>query len=607
MKPAYKKLSPYLLAAALGATALIPSCKNLLDVPNRGVIVPEAVWGDKNMIGAFLNDIYAGLMPGWPFNGSETDEGFSTPKSLGNYHRGIISVTATISSLNYAPIEKINFFLDKLETVPSSVLSDDLKKQYTGEALFWRAWAYWGMVQLLGGVPLILKPQNATDVNSLFVPRNKTSECLAQIVKDLDNAISFLPGVYANAANDYGRITKVAAMAVKGRVLMAYASPLFNPSNSKDRWQAAFDANKAAVDFAVSQGHQLHPNFQKIWYEERNKEVIMVNQYAYPTHPINFNVIRPEPLTKDASNNNQPLLSLLLAFPKKDGTPMQFDKDQLADDAYNAQFLTDFYTNRDDRFYATVFFGGEPYPTPDEVSPTYIKGNSFWNVWKRDASGRFVNILSVIHPAMPGNPGYTGFFQLKGLDVSLTQGLVNQGQTDWIEIRFAEVYLNYAECANEIGSTSAAIEVMKEIRKRAGIAAGNGNYGITANPSSQPEVREALIKERQAEFAFENKRFGDLRRWKRYDILNSQGARHGLYITVKDINNLPAPSDNIKTASVRDKFRAYYIDNLDGDPTFKFNLDLNHWFFSVPPNQITQSKNILIQNKEWGGEFDPLQ
>ncbi|MGN7722051.1 RagB/SusD family nutrient uptake outer membrane protein [Chitinophaga sp. 22620] len=597
----------FLILLLAGAAAISgQACKKGLDYENKNNLNPETVWKDSSMIRAFLSDIYGRMMPGWPFNGNSSDEGISNVRSMPDYNRGIISVSSTTSSLSYTQIDRINFFLDQLGQTPAGVLSEPTNRQYQAEAKFWRAWAYWGMVNNLGGVPLILHTQQTDNIDALFVPRNKTSECVAQIVRDLDSAIMLLPGVYSNAGADYGRITRVAAMAFKGRVLLSYASPLFNPNNDANRWQAAYDANKAAVDFALAQGHALHPAFNKIWVQERNKEVIMVNQFQYPNHANNFNGIRPEPLTKDASNNNQPILSLLLAFPKRDGSPMQFDKDQLTDPVYNAQFLTDFYTNRDDRFYATVFCGGTPYPTPDEVAPIYVKGNSFWNVWRYNAGeNRYVNIMNVIHPAMPGNPSITGFFQRKGLDTTVTAGLGGQAQTDWPEIRFAEVLMNYGECANETNRAAEALQVLKDIRKRAGIEPGAGdNYGITA--TSKGEIREAYIQERYAEFAYENKRFGDLRRWKRYDVLNNQVARHGLYITLKD-GQMVVPADNIMTPAVRAKFSANFIDNLDGDAGFKFNLDLNHWFYALPENQISQSKGVLQQNKEWGGQFDPLQ
>ncbi|NQX40888.1 Starch-binding associating with outer membrane [Pedobacter steynii] len=586
---------------------LVSSCKKGLDYTNNGVIVPEAVWGNPNMIKAYLNDIYGKAMPGWSFNGADSDEGITEPKQFGDYQRGIISEAGTKSDLDYNIIDRANFFLDELENVPTTVLSAELNQQYTAEAKFWRAWAYWGMVSRVGGIPIILHKQDFSDVPGLFKPRNKTSECVAQIIKDLDDAIAVLPGVYPNAGLDYGRITKVAAMAMKGRVLLSYASPLFNPSNNAARWQTAYDACKAAVDYGAAQGHALHPNYRTIWHQERNKEVVMVNQYFEPGHTIQFSPIRPLPMTSGSTNNNQPLLSLLLAFPKKDGSPMQFDKDMLSNPDYNTQFLDDFYNNRDDRFYTTVWCGGTPYPTPDDYAPGYVKGNSYWIVWQHDAAAnKYTMAASKIHSGYVSGSGCTGFFERKGLDTTLTAVLSAKGQTDWIEMRYAELLMNYGECANETGKSSEALEVLKSIRKRAGIAAGAaGNYGIAA--LSQPDIREAYIKERQVEFAFEGKRLGDLRRWKRYDILNNQGARHGLYITLKNAADVPAPADNIaKSAAVRSKFRAAYIDNLDGDINYKFNLDLNHWFWALSPSQISQSKGVLLQNKEWGGTFDPL-
>lgn len=603
------KLHNKFLILLLSGAAVISSsqsCKKGLEYENKNNLNPETVWKDSAMIKSFLNDIYGRMLPSWPFNGNSSDEGISNVRSMPDYSRGIISVSSTTSALNYDQIDRINFFLDQLDQTPATVLSVPSNQQYQGEAKFWRAWAYFGMVNNLGGIPLILHTQKTDNVDALFVPRNKTSECIAQIVKDLDSAIMLLPGVYPNAGVNYGRITRVAAMAFKGKVLLHYASPLFNPGNDAARWEAAYAANKAAVDYAVAQGHALHPVFNKIWVQEKNKEIIMVNQFQYPNHSNNFNGIRPEPLTKDASNNNQPILSLLLAFPKKDGSPMQFDKAQLANPAYNAQFLADFYTNRDDRFYATVFCGGTPYPTPDEVAPIYVKGNSFWNVWRYSATeNRYVNIMNVIHPAMPGNPSITGFFQRKGLDTTVTAGLGGQAQTDWPEIRFAEVLMSYGECANETGRTAEALQVLKDIRKRAGILPGAGDtYGITA--VSKEDYREAYMREKYVEFAYENKRFADLRRWKRYDVLNNQVTRHGLYITLKD-GQMVVPADNIMNVSVQAKFTANYIDNLDNDASFKYNLDLNHWFYALQANQISQSKGVLQQNKEWGGTFDPLQ
>lgn len=579
------------------------SCENALDYENTAAINPENVWTDEKLISAFLSDIHGSLMPGWSYNANDSDEGMNDPGSMGNYLRGIISVASTGKDLNYTSIEKINFFISKVSNVSANLLSDEKKNHLIGQAKFWRAWDYFDKVSVFGGVPLILEPQDVTNKEGLFVPRNKTSECITQIIKDLDEAIAVLPDQWDGV--NYGRIDKGAAMAFKGKVLLWYASPLFNVTNDASRWQNAYDANKAAVDFLKAQGKGLLASYGQLWKQERNKEVIMVNQFYYPDHAFSQAGIRPLTLTQNAANGNQPALALLNAFPKKDGSPMQFDVAKLnSDPAYNAQYITDFVNNRDDRFYATVFTGGTPYPSPDLPA-----GTKYWSAWRRVVDPTFPGgfkyvSLVVEQTGVNVGGGVSGFFDIKGLDNSLTKTLVENASTDWVEIRFAEVWMSLGEAANELGKTSEALQVLHEIRGRAGISPGaNGSYGITAR--TKEEIREAYINEKFVEFAFENKRWGDLRRWKRFDIVNKQQYRSGIYFVLKAGESVNW-TDAISDPAVSKKFSAVYIENLEGASQYKYNLDLNHWFYPISQRNLDAS-SALKQNVEWGGSFNPLE
>lgn len=605
MKNNLKRYAIVIFSMVLSGAALMTSCKKGLDFTNTNTINPGNVWGDPVLIKSFLTDIYGKSMPGWGFDGNSTDEATNGPKSLGNYQRGIFTIPSAAKNLDYSVIDKCNYFLDQLSA--ASVLSASVKNQYMGEAKFWRAWAYWNMVSQVGGVPLILHTQNSTNVQSLKVPRSKTSVCIAQMVKDLDSAAMLLPASYTGA--DFGRITQIAAMGLKGRILLWYASPLFNPTGDQARWQAAYTATKAAVDAATAGGYGLDPNYRDIFYNQ-NKEMIMVNQYYFPDHYMNFAAIRPIPFTNGNTGQNQPLWSLLTAYPKKDGSSMVPNISRLASDpVYNQQYLTDFYTNRDDRFYATIWYGGTPYPTTDIVAGQTSKF-TFWDAFSTYNTTTRVNISGLVTPA-GGSNSTTGFWDRKGLDTTMNAQQVVSGAAGahsyWLPMRFAELLMNYGECANETGKTSEALNVLYQIRARAHISPGNGGqYGVTA--ASTSDIRTAYINERQVEFAFENMRFNDLRRWKRYDILNSQGARHGLILTLNSGASLPLPTDNIMTsAAVRSKFSITYFDNVDFDPAFTFNLDQNHWFFPLNPTQIVLEPSNLPQNSEWGGTFDPLQ
>lgn len=574
-------------------------CACSLDYENAEAITPDAVWKDSKMINAFLNDIYGNMMPGWPISANNTDEGMNGPTDMSQYVRGEATVMNSGVGLDYKNIDKINFFLDNLEA--TTALTEDEKKPLIGQALFWRAWAYWDKVFQVGGVPLILKTQDVSDINSLILPRNSTTECVTQILVDLDEAISCLPDTWKN--EDYGRIDKGCALAFKGRVLLQYASPLFNPNNDQKRWQDAYEANKAAVDFLQSVGKGLYEgNFADIWYDEQNKEVIMVNQFYYPDHALDQKNIRPEPLTRDMANQNQAILPLIMAFPKIDGSPLVIDLDRLATDLnYNKQFMTDFYTNRDPRFHATIFCPGMKYPCGNDLP----NGMNFWNVWRKDG----VSNITLIQDEMSlGMPLGANFFQMKGLD-DLEKINVYQGETDWIEIRFAEVLMNYGECANEIGKTSEALQVLYDIRKRAGIQSTDGKYGITA--TNQTEIREAYIKERYIEFAYENKRWADLRRWKRFDIVNDLKYRSTLYPIISDYSIVQNGqfdwTKDMMDPEVRKLFYFEYIECVDGDKDiYKFNLSTNHWFYPIKKDDLDRNSK-LEQNNEWGGTFDPLK
>ncbi|MEJ2903485.1 RagB/SusD family nutrient uptake outer membrane protein [Pedobacter panaciterrae] len=599
------------------------SCKKGLDYENTGAINPQNVWTDSVLIKAYLNDVYGGLMPRWPLgSGANADEGINASGgNLGNFQQGIVDVAVNFTSLDYTYIDKTNYFMDQLANVSESVLSPSTKNRLIGEAKFWRAWTYWGMVSSVGGVPLILHTQNGNDPNSLKVARSKTSECVTQIIKDLDEAAPVLPPNYTGA--DYGRINRAAALGFKARVLLWYASPLFNPTNDQNRWVNAYNAAKAAVEAADDAGFGLFENYKLIWYS-RNKEQIMTRQYYYPDSYMNFNSIRPLPFTNGDTNTDQPILPLLIAYPKRDGSPMQFDKNQLSNPAYNQQFLTDFYTNRDDRFYATIWCGGTVYPTPDvnTIGMTSPRSHSYWQAWTWKAAAtpstvvpaRDNSLFSGISPLVQNGDenGVSGFFQRKGLDTLLDRNAlvgVAAGAKSWFSpMRYAELLLNLAECANETGRTNEALTALYAIRQRAGISPGGGQkYGITV--AGQADVRTTIMNERQVELAFEGFRFSDLRRWKRYDILNTQSTRRGLFLMLNKGQALPGNTDNIMTASVRSKFSAVIVESLDKTASTNqtYKLSLNHWFNSLNPAQISIEPDQLPQNKEWGGSFDPLQ
>ena len=151
-----------------------------------------------------------------------------------------------------SPWGRIRECNDVIEGVTgSATLSKEEKELLLGQAHFFRAWRYYLLVKMYGGVPIVDHVQNPVigDGNgeNLVIPRSSTKDCVKFICDDLDLAASYLPARWPNDGQDYGRITSGAALALKGRTLLLYASPLFNRADNTERWKDAYEANEAAI------------------------------------------------------------------------------------------------------------------------------------------------------------------------------------------------------------------------------------------------------------------------------------------------------------------------------------------------------------------------
>ncbi|MDR1746430.1 MAG: RagB/SusD family nutrient uptake outer membrane protein, partial [Tannerella sp.] len=173
---------------------------------------------------------------------------------------------------------------------------------------------------------------------------------------------------------------------------------------------------------------------------------------------------------------------------------------------------------------------------------------------------------------------------------------------DWIEIRYAEVLMNFAEAANESGKTDEALAALYKIRERAKIDAGDGSYGIKATTTEA--LRKVIQDERFVEFAFETKRFWDLRRWRIYasTFNNLEGKyRHGLRIEYNgDAASRPRFLTDINT--VWDQFTVTVIN--DFEPANPLAED-KYSFFGIPTSVLDRNSKIE-QNNTWEGTFNPL-
>lgn len=613
----------------LGLAALsFSGCNKILDKQPLTALTPDQVWSNASAANAYLNGVYYDLMPCMPYgtgnaggcspvinnwwwgswvantnlvnygNGNGTDEALPTMRGtdkyllgtatfdwLENYDNAALGVANNWSVNTWADIRTLNQILANID----GATFDQADKNYIkGQAFFFRAWAYNKMVKDVGGVPLILKPQPVADLTSLQLPRNKTSECVKQILGDLDSAIALLPASWSGP--DVGRIDVGAAMSFKGRVELFFASPLFNGLNGLVTWQSAYNTCLAAKNFVDGQGKGLYAPFANIWKDPLNKEEIMFRRFQSPGNDYPVPGIIPLRYTADDWGVDCASMELLNAFPMADGSAWN-----PATMAYDTLFK-----HRDDRFYATIIYNGAPV----QFSPTMAANHEyFWSYLDNGTvqpdggmNGAFNNVTNSWEGWGEEN---LFFYRLKGVDQSATS--VEHSATDWAEIRYAEVLMNYGEAANEIGNTSEALQVLYAIRQRAGIAPGaGGTYGITA--SSQAQIRQAYQNERFVEFAFEGKRWDDIRRWKLFPQLRAQGQRHGIAVVKKASVPTPAvtPMEDINTAW--SKFD-YTVITADAG---SLNIPDSYYIYGIPYTLLQRNPNFA-QNNGWGGTFDPFQ
>jgi hypothetical protein len=306
-----------------------------------------------------------------------------------------------------------------------------------------------------------------------------------QITKDCDEAAAALPVVMPAA--ELGRATKVAALALKARVLLYFASPLNNSTNALPRWQNAANAAKAVMAFGPPPGtgeYGLHPDYYRLFLDKPgNKEIIFARKFQNPSINPSDGARNKWYMSVPGVNDGawggfSPTQNLVDAYEMKNGKPITDPSS-----GYNAQSP---YTDRDSRLDKSILHQGSVYKG-GIIIETFRGGNTN-NTNRLDSSK-------------------TGYGLLKMVDTS-KYGAAGNADNDWIFMRYAEVLLNYAEAQNEaVGPDATVYDAINQVRTRSGQPAVPA--GLTA-----AAMRSRIQNERRVELAFEEHRFFDVRRWK---------------------------------------------------------------------------------------------
>lgn len=500
-----RKLVPTTIGRITGILLLavmVNSCKkNLLDIFPSDALSDATVFTDISVANRVLTNIY-GTLPngfsrrdqnpgdaGWSrgmsaFAMAEDDaEANNLASSTHGLNGGTLPTTWAyvddIWTQNYAVIRKANSFMEKIDAVPGD---ETVKKRMKAEARFLRAFCYAELVKCFGGVPLML---TAGTPEESIIPRNSYEQCLNQIVSDCDAAAADLPVVMPST--DLGRATKVAALAVKARMLLYWASPLNNPTNEIARWTNAATAAQAVMAFGPPPGtndYDLYPDYYKLFIDKvGNKEVIFARKFQNPGINPSDGARNKWYMSVPGVNDGAwggfcPTQNLVDAYEMKNGKPIT--------DPTSGYDPQNPYTNRDGRLDKSILHQGSVYKA-GVIIETFRGGNT-------NNSTRF-------------DSAKTGYGLLKMVDTS-KYGAAGDADNDWIFIRYAEVLLNYAEARNEATGPDASVyAALQLVRARAGQPALAGGLSQTA-------MRDVIRNERRVELCFEEHRFFDVRRWK---------------------------------------------------------------------------------------------
>jgi len=536
VKSLYRNLGVALLAAC----SMMACQKDVLNKIPLDSFSDQSVWKDMKLAEAFADFQYTILPnPGhywdkltnrsWALS-SACDEAFN---KFDDYNASIMnSGSLTPDNLNnfdiwqetYKRIQDCNTFLSKIDNVPGD---STVRSRLKAEITYLRAYGYFRLISDYGGVPLVTKP---FDLNSKFdMQRSSFDDCVTFIVGECDAAAAVLPASYANSAGELGRATKAAALALKSRVLLYAASPLWNPSNDSKKWQLAADAAKAVIDLP---GYQLYTGNYADMFTTRNPELIMTRagskQYMWDAFQGVEMFMAPNGY--HGWSSFAPSQNLVDAFGTADGKDITDPTS-----GYDPQHP---YANRDARFYSDIICDGLPYGRAEFFKDRYNAGHS--NVAEMYEGG-----LDSQQGWDTWNASLTRYSFRKYQDTTYNYNVETQTNKFWIIARLSEIYLNYAEAQYQLKNEADARHYLDLLRHRAGIV--NDLPGTLTGP----DLLKKIQNERQVELCLEGHRYYDVRRWKIADatenkplggmkiIKNADGTKTYSYIKVQDRRFLP--------------------------------------------------------------------
>ena len=499
------KKSIIIATMALAALTGVTSCGDFLDKEPSNELTKEKTFSGWKTAQQFHWDTYNFLLHGaLRVNNSWLDAATDLAEC---------AEFTSVWESRYRGIRKCNMTLEMVDSVPKPVdeteeLYQSERAQLISEARFFRAYFYWELFLRYGPVPIVkevLDPNG--DLLSAYTTRPSVREYISFILTELNECgegmLSYEESTDASRA---GRLNPAVPAALKSRILLYLASPRY-ASETGVTWQQAAEAAREFIETyggnygLYTKGDTNEQNYYyatvRTPYTGENNEIIF-----YRNDPtIGWGGIQNDtPIGEGGNGGNCPSQNLIDMYDMADGSSPFTNYDVTGAPVYNgvnptvneASGYTDasMWYNRDPRLAATVLYHG-----------------SLWN-------NRTIDVVAGHADNMTGNANATptGYYMRKYIPETILAS--NHGGTAyrlWTIIRYAEILLNYAEALNEVeGPTQQVCDLLDQVRHRAGIT---GNVADRSDLKTKEAMRNFIHKERTVEFAFEEHRPWDVRRW----------------------------------------------------------------------------------------------
>ena len=413
----------------------------------------------------------------------------------------------------YNGIRSANEFLESMETVDLSMYKYDTNYQrwldhlayYPYQARVRRAMFFFELARRYGDIPMPLTMLTAEEANE--IAKTPFNEVIDFIVNECTESAAHLPDTYVGMLNDeIGRVTRGVALAVKAKALLYAASPLHNPTGDKSKWQKAAAAAKELMDLNL---YRLDPAEKANNYASPEVIFAIMRSESQSFERYNFPVRFTEG-QRTSIAGTYPTQNLVDAFQTAGGYDITLTSNgwQTADPDFD---LSKPYEGRDPRFARTILANGMSFK--GATIETFVGG--------RDYSATRSDLGTM-----------TGYYLRRYIQetTSFTPENTVTNKHQWIVFRYAETLLTYAEAMNEYLGNPTATEGNLSLSALDALNLVRANAGMPdVRVTSQADFREAVRREWRVEFAFEDHRFWDVRRW---DIgAATQGQIDGVEIT----------------------------------------------------------------------------